>query len=143
MKESLKQYHIIKKNRYLHRKRKTVDSDDRDTCTCKPSHSAGANSILNCRAGCLNRSMYTECNPATCPCGSLCENRHFQSYSMAPVYPNNFGGKVSLLLRVGDSVQVSLSPRVLLLCNMWGKCSRSVPKKDFDGCDFTKYLLFL
>lgn len=34
MKESLKQYHLIKKNKYLDRKKRTVIDDDIDICNC-------------------------------------------------------------------------------------------------------------
>lgn len=40
MKESLKQYHLIKKNKYLDRKKRTVNDDDIDICTCIPCNSS-------------------------------------------------------------------------------------------------------
>jgi SET domain/PHD-finger/AWS domain len=35
----------------------------------------------------------TECDPASCPVGHLCQNRRFQRHQNALVYPKNFGDK--------------------------------------------------
>ena len=40
MKDSLKQYHLIKKNKYLDRKKRTVNDDDVDVCNCVLNNSS-------------------------------------------------------------------------------------------------------
>ena len=37
IKESLKQYHLIKKNKYLDRKKKNLTDDENFICSCLPS----------------------------------------------------------------------------------------------------------
>lgn len=51
-------------------------STDMIVCSCKPDS--------NCGDNCLNRLVYTECMPETCPCGDHCQNRRIQKHQIAP-----------------------------------------------------------
>lgn len=50
-------------------------------CNCKKStdsHEKG------CQEDCLNRVIFTECTPETCPCGEQCSNQRIQRQNFAP-----------------------------------------------------------
>lgn len=49
---------------------------DLPSCNCKPSS--------GCVDDCLNRMVYTECNPDTCPCEEKCQNTKIQRHEFAP-----------------------------------------------------------
>ncbi|XP_037039664.1 histone-lysine N-methyltransferase ash1 [Bradysia coprophila] len=51
-------------------------STDQQPCSCKPETACGDD--------CLNRLMYTECSPKTCPCGDKCQNTKIQRHIVAP-----------------------------------------------------------
>lgn len=56
---------------------KPNQSSDLPQCSCKPEYECGDN--------CLNRLVYTECEPETCPCGDKCQNTKIQRHIVAPV----------------------------------------------------------
>jgi hypothetical protein len=49
---------------------------DHQPCSCKL--------LTSCREDCLNRMVYTECMPETCPCGDKCQNQKIQRHEYAP-----------------------------------------------------------
>lgn len=51
-------------------------SSDHQPCSCKPESGCGDD--------CLNRMVYTECSPETCPCGDKCQNTKIQRHIIAP-----------------------------------------------------------
>lgn len=51
-------------------------SSDQQPCSCRPETACGDD--------CLNRLMYTECSPKTCPCGDKCQNTKIQRHIVAP-----------------------------------------------------------
>ncbi|KAJ6636857.1 Histone-lysine N-methyltransferase ash1 [Pseudolycoriella hygida] len=51
-------------------------STDQQPCSCKPE--------TTCGDDCLNRLMYTECSPKTCPCAEKCQNTKIQRHIVAP-----------------------------------------------------------
>lgn len=51
-------------------------STDLPQCCCKPE--------TNCGDNCLNRLVYTECSPETCPCRESCQNTKIQRHMIAP-----------------------------------------------------------
>lgn len=51
-------------------------STDQQPCSCKPETACGDD--------CLNRLMYTECSPKTCPCADKCQNTKIQRHIVAP-----------------------------------------------------------
>lgn len=51
-------------------------STDQQPCSCKPETA--------CSDDCLNRLMYTECSPKTCPCADKCQNTKIQRHIVAP-----------------------------------------------------------
>lgn len=51
-------------------------STDQQPCSCKPE--------TGCGDDCLNRLMYTECSPKTCPCTDKCQNTKIQRHIIAP-----------------------------------------------------------
>lgn len=51
-------------------------STDLPQCSCKPE--------TNCGDNCLNRLVYTECSPETCPCRESCQNTKIQRHIIAP-----------------------------------------------------------
>lgn len=56
---------------------KPNQSSDLPQCSCKSEYACGDN--------CLNRLVYTECEPETCPCGDKCQNTKIQRHIVAPV----------------------------------------------------------
>lgn len=65
----------IRINLYTDSALKPAQSSDLSQCCCK-SDSA-------CGEMCLNRLVYTECDPETCPCGSSCQNTKIQRHIVA------------------------------------------------------------
>lgn len=51
-------------------------SSDHQPCSCK--------SDSGCGDECLNRMVYTECSPETCPCRDKCQNTKIQRHIIAP-----------------------------------------------------------
>lgn len=51
-------------------------STDHQPCSCKPDS--------GCPDDCLNRLVYTECIPETCPCGDRCQNQKIQKHEYHP-----------------------------------------------------------
>jgi len=99
IKESLKEYLLIKKNVYLNRKRKVPTEEDIYKCECISSLHAtredwdNPDISIDCGEGCLNRQMSLECEIKSCPCGITCQNRRFQLHHDACVYPKGMAGK--------------------------------------------------
>ncbi|KAL4434986.1 hypothetical protein ABPG74_017742 [Tetrahymena malaccensis] len=102
LKESLKDFCLIKKNIYLFRKRRMVSHKDIIGCDCKrvaPENiskiplSKRMNGMINCGENCWNRAVCTECCDLSCRCGDLCQNRRFQKHQDACVYPLPTKGK--------------------------------------------------
>lgn len=56
---------------------KPIQSLDFPECDCEPQY--------GCGDACINRLMYSECNPKTCPCGAKCQNTKIQKRVVAPV----------------------------------------------------------
>jgi hypothetical protein len=51
------------------------------SCTCaKPEDSNNK----GCGHDCLNRLMYQECSPQSCPCGEFCQNQRIQKHEWSP-----------------------------------------------------------
>lgn len=91
IKESLKQYHLIKKNKYIDRKKRCHQEEDIYNCNCIPETKAShPNQSINCGEKCINKLISTECDPDSCPCGDLCQNRKFQKHENAAAYPCNY-----------------------------------------------------
>jgi hypothetical protein len=57
---------------YVERKPRKED-DDNAVCKCMPPKEG-----LGCGDDCLNRMMFFECDPSTCPCGDMCSNQRFK-----------------------------------------------------------------
>ncbi|KAL4480830.1 hypothetical protein ABPG72_001699 [Tetrahymena utriculariae] len=102
LKESLKDFCLIKKNVYLFRKRRMVSHKDIIGCDCKrvaPENiskiplSKRMNGMINCGENCWNRAVCTECCDLSCRCSDLCQNRRFQKHQDACVYPLPTKGK--------------------------------------------------
>jgi len=65
-------------------------STDRTTTTTTTTGSVGQHlqsgdsAKVACGDSCLNRLVYTECGPGTCPCGSDCSNQRIQRHDWSP-----------------------------------------------------------
>lgn len=66
----------IRTNVYSNQDIKPSQTTDLPQCSCKPESGCGDN--------CLNRLVYTECSPETCPCGDSCQNTKIQRHVIAP-----------------------------------------------------------
>ncbi|ORZ25848.1 hypothetical protein BCR42DRAFT_314758 [Absidia repens] len=64
-------YIRILHNAYV--ERKVRKEEHNAACHCLPP----ANGV-GCGDDCLNRMMFIECDPSTCPCGELCSNQRFR-----------------------------------------------------------------
>ncbi|KAI8069418.1 hypothetical protein BC940DRAFT_236786 [Gongronella butleri] len=70
-----------KPNRYIRllnnafTERKARREDHGGVCQCTPPSDR---SKFGCGENCLNRMMFYECNPNTCPCGDQCSNQRFR-----------------------------------------------------------------
>lgn len=56
--------------------RPNTNNIDRPTCNCKQD--------LGCGDECLNRMVYTECSPSSCPTKDKCKNQKIQRHEVAP-----------------------------------------------------------
>ncbi|XP_055908017.1 histone-lysine N-methyltransferase ash1 [Eupeodes corollae] len=56
--------------------RPNTNNIDRPTCNCKPD--------VGCSDDCLNRMVYTECSPSSCPTKEKCKNQKIQRHEVAP-----------------------------------------------------------
>nr|CAB3263364.1 uncharacterized protein LOC778906 [Phallusia mammillata] len=61
-----------------------VAEQEEHICVCKTlsdirSESSSEEELAGCGKECLNRLMYIECSPETCPCGEKCGNRSIQN----------------------------------------------------------------
>ncbi|KAI8137962.1 hypothetical protein BJV82DRAFT_524413 [Fennellomyces sp. T-0311] len=54
--------------------RKPSKAEQNVVCQCTPS----SDGSLGCGEDCLNRMLFYECDPKTCPCGDQCSNQRFQ-----------------------------------------------------------------
>lgn len=80
---------------------KPNQSSDLPQCSCKSEYECGDN--------CLNRLVYTECVPETCPCGDKCQNTKIQRHIVAPVErfmtPNKgWGVKTNNVIKKGTYI---------------------------------------
>eukprot|EP00730_Choanoeca_flexa_P003153 TRINITY_DN11309_c0_g1_i3.p1 TRINITY_DN11309_c0_g1~~TRINITY_DN11309_c0_g1_i3.p1 ORF type:complete len:1540 (+),score=400.41 TRINITY_DN11309_c0_g1_i3:253-4620(+) len=65
---------------------------DDSVCSCLPPTQKGD---VGCGPACINRIMFAECNPSSCPCGEQCSNRRFQRREWCPnlkVFPTAHKG---------------------------------------------------
>lgn len=80
---------------------KPIQSPDLPQCSCKSEYECGEN--------CLNRLVYTECVPETCPCGDKCRNTKIQKHIVAPVErfmtaSKGWGVKTNQLIKKGTYI---------------------------------------
>ncbi|XP_016986221.2 histone-lysine N-methyltransferase ash1 [Drosophila rhopaloa] len=71
-------YRKIRTNVYAESVRPNLAGFDHPTCNCK---NQGEKS---CMDNCLNRMVYTECSPGSCPAGEKCRNQKIQRHAVAP-----------------------------------------------------------
>ncbi|XP_020713257.1 histone-lysine N-methyltransferase ash1 isoform X1 [Ceratitis capitata] len=69
-------YRKIRTNIYADAVRPNLAGLDHPTCNCKPDQGCGDN--------CLNRMVYTECSPSSCPARDKCGNQKIQRHEVAP-----------------------------------------------------------
>ncbi|XP_054733377.1 histone-lysine N-methyltransferase ash1 isoform X2 [Anastrepha obliqua] len=69
-------YRKIRTNIYADAVRPNMAGFDHPTCNCKPDQGCGDN--------CLNRMVYTECSPSSCPAREKCRNQKIQRHEVAP-----------------------------------------------------------
>ncbi|XP_037934418.1 histone-lysine N-methyltransferase ash1 isoform X2 [Teleopsis dalmanni] len=69
-------YRKIRVNIYADSVRPNLAGFDHPTCNCK--HDIG------CGDNCLNRLVYTECSPSSCPTREKCHNQRIQRHEVAP-----------------------------------------------------------
>ncbi|XP_036326149.1 histone-lysine N-methyltransferase ash1 [Rhagoletis pomonella] len=69
-------YRKIRTNIYADAVRPNLAGLDHPTCNCKPDQGCGDN--------CLNRMVYTECSPSSCPARDKCRNQKIQRHDVAP-----------------------------------------------------------
>lgn len=99
LRESLKNYLLIKENMYLNRAHKIPTEDDIYQCECASGvnltrrQQVDPNLSIDCGPKCLNSIISIECDASVCPCGIRCQNRKFQRHQNACVYPVAFGDK--------------------------------------------------
>ena len=65
-----------------------LDQSEWPVCNCKPENPCNSDS------DCLNRVIYFECNPKTCPTGDACKNRRIQKsdYAKTKSFKCSWGG---------------------------------------------------
>ncbi|KAJ8304064.1 hypothetical protein KUTeg_017647 [Tegillarca granosa] len=66
----------------LHVDIKPLCPDEPHPCNCKRPYGNDPK-LKACLDDCLNRMMFTECSPATCPCDILCTNQRIQKHEWA------------------------------------------------------------
>lgn len=69
-------YKKIRTNVYIDIRPPNLSTEEQQICSCKPP--------TECGDDCLNRLMYTECSPKTCPCADKCRNTNIQRHIVAP-----------------------------------------------------------
>lgn len=69
-------YRKIRTNIYADAVRPNTAGIDHPTCNCKPDQ--------GCSDNCLNRMVYTECSPSSCPSREKCRNQKIQRHEVAP-----------------------------------------------------------
>lgn len=69
-------YRKIRTNIYAESVRPNLAGFDHPTCNCK--------SDVGCGDDCLNRLVYTECSPSSCPTRDKCRNQKIQRHEIAP-----------------------------------------------------------
>lgn len=69
-------YKKIRTNVYIDIRPPNLSTEEQQICSCKPN--------TECGDDCLNRLMYTECSPKTCPCADKCRNTNIQRHIVAP-----------------------------------------------------------
>ncbi len=74
------------------------------TCDCSTSEEERIAGLVPCGIDCLNRLLFIECDPLSCPCGELCTNRQFQLRENALLEPFKAGQK-GFGLRTKQAVQ--------------------------------------
>ena len=98
-KESCREFQVIRKSIYIDRRQKSATEEDIYICECMKSTEASPEMLadthlsFDCKEKCINRSISTECEARSCPCGELCNNRQFQLQQDRCVYPFKAGGK--------------------------------------------------
>ena len=79
----------IRSNEFAHRAPKVQKPRDVMDCSCQPppaGEAAGPGCTRSgCGEGCLNRMVFVECDPKTCPCGPQCSNQQFRRREYAPL----------------------------------------------------------
>ncbi|KAG9345412.1 hypothetical protein JZ751_009959 [Albula glossodonta] len=56
---------------------KPLSGYEATTCNCKQPDNSGDKGCID---DCLNRMIFAECSPNTCPCGEQCDNQHIQRH---------------------------------------------------------------
>ena len=79
------------------------EREELQECNCS------ADSDNPCGPDCLNREMYIECDPKSCPCGQLCKNRRIQQRQTAKIQTyktadKGFGLRTNEQLEPGDLI---------------------------------------
>ncbi|XP_060076770.1 histone-lysine N-methyltransferase ASH1L-like [Ylistrum balloti] len=77
--EPVTKYKKIRNN--VHDDIKPVCPYETHACNCKQPNDED---VVGCGDDCLNRLIYTECNPLTCPCGERCSNQKIQKHEWVP-----------------------------------------------------------
>uniref|UniRef100_A0A672P6V4 Histone-lysine N-methyltransferase ASH1L-like n=1 Tax=Sinocyclocheilus grahami TaxID=75366 RepID=A0A672P6V4_SINGR len=68
-------YKKIRSNVYVDVK--PLSGYEATTCNCRPPEEHCEN---GCQDDCLNRMIFAECSPSTCPCGDQCDNQRIQRH---------------------------------------------------------------
>uniref|UniRef100_A0AAY4DNU6 Histone-lysine N-methyltransferase ASH1L-like n=1 Tax=Denticeps clupeoides TaxID=299321 RepID=A0AAY4DNU6_9TELE len=68
-------YKKIRSNVYVDVK--PLSGYEATTCNCRAPKDP---TEKGCQEDCLNRMIYTECSPSTCPCTDKCDNQHIQKH---------------------------------------------------------------
>lgn len=76
--KSSSNYRRVKQNSFVDMK--PTATHCHQACNCTRSK----NSTPACGSDCINRLMYQECNPKTCPAGDTCSNQRIQRYEWTP-----------------------------------------------------------
>ncbi|XP_021377179.1 uncharacterized protein LOC110465579 isoform X2 [Mizuhopecten yessoensis] len=77
--EAVTKYKKIRNN--VHDDIKPICPYETHPCNCKPPEE---DVVQGCGDDCLNRLIYTECNPLACPCGERCSNQKIQKHEWSP-----------------------------------------------------------
>lgn len=74
---SVPPYTRIIRNNYKNRTVSKFSITEADVCQCTGDQ--------RCEEGCLNRSLFIECIPGTCPAGDACQNQRLQKRLWAKI----------------------------------------------------------